>query len=721
MKNTVHFGFIAIILIMTTLAFVWLKQIKQSNETVLGLIEEMDSKIEYAHIMHNTIRDRQSLLLSMLVIKDPFELDDSVMHFHKVAFNYRQARAAIHALPMSKEEQQIHQLLDKQANKSRPINNLAVDMFSEGKSKNEISEVLLTAQKLQSKLLETLEQFVLLQRSKDEAAMTYSRKMFDDSEYWLSFFGMVALILTVFISRYVGKAVADKNQQLLEAGTEMSRAYQKAEKATIIKSDFLATMSHEIRTPLTAIIGFAETTLFKEQTMEQRKNSIQVIIRNGKHLLHIINDILDLSKVEANKLEIESIEVPLFELLNDLERLVRPAAEEKRLGFSINYMFPLPKKIQSDPLRVKQVLINLCNNAIKFTENGHVLINVSCACSNDNNLLSFEVVDSGIGMSEEQLDMVFQAYRQADSSMTRKYGGTGLGLSLSNSLAEKLGGSITVSSEVNIGSKFNFTFDTKMASESDMVFDLKHVPKMYQAKIPAGPTKHLSGHILLVEDNEDNQQLLLIYLKRLGVDVTIAENGEFAIKAVEEREFDLVLMDMRMPVMGGLEATKILREKNFTKPIIALTANAMKEDKEACYKAGCDGFLSKPIDVNNLSETVETYLEIKKPEQKENVSVVSSLLESDPDSIELIKRYVGKLTGTLNDIEQSIIEKDWDNLKDILHQLKGTGGNFGYPILTSLAGQMEFQAMNKNKGELIALYSQLKESHQQILEGMDLT
>ena len=498
----------------------------------------------------------------------------------------------------------------------------------------------------------------------------------------------------------------------------MENAFVKAEEATIIKSEFLATMSHEIRTPLTGIIGFAESTLFSEQTMEQRKNSIQVIIRSGKHLLQIINDILDLSKVEANKLDIESVELPLFELLNDISRLVKPAAEEKGLRFTINYIYPLPEKIVSDPLRVKQVLINLCNNAIKFTEKGHVLINVSCGCDKDNNHLSFEVVDSGIGMTSEQMELIFQAYRQADSSTTRKYGGTGLGLSLSSLLAERLDGSITVESEVDKGSIFKFALSIEMPDEAEIVFDKEHLPKNQQAPISVSATKHLSGHILLAEDNKDNQQLLLMYLKRVGVDVTIVENGELAVNAVKENDFDLILMDMRMPVMGGLEAIAILRKQNFKKPIVALTANAMQEDKDACYKAGCNGFLTKPLDVVLLNETIEKFLKIKPAEKTNKIAIVSSLLDEEPEAIDLIKRFVGRLADTLKDIEESMGENDWDKLSDILHQLKGAGGNYGYPILSSLVGKMEFQAINKNKDELMKLFSQLKESHQQILEGI---
>lgn len=602
MKNTVHFGFIAVIFIMTLLAFVWLGKIKDSNEKVLDLIAQYDNKINYAHIMHDTIRIRQNLLLSMLVTEDSFELDEKIQKFYNVASNYRFARSALHNMPMSDEEKQIHKMLDKQAKISQPVNNKAAEMFQEGESKESIISVINQAKRYQTDLLLTLQQFVELQKSQDEEAVKFSRKQFDDSVYWISFFGLFAFIIALLISRYVGRCVSEYNIAL-------ENAYNKAEVATLQKSEFLATMSHEIRTPLTAIIGFAETTLFKEQTAEQRDNSIQVIIRSGKHLLQIINDILDLSKVEANKLEIEHKPFALFEFLTDVDKLVRPAANEKGLNFSINYIFPLPETLINDELRLKQILINLCNNAVKFTESGYVLINVNCDCDADEKSVAFEVVDSGIGISDENQKMIFQAYRQADSSTTRKFGGTGLGLSLSQILTEKMNGKLTVSSKLGKGSKFKLSLVADVPENVKIVFDTDHIPNIYQEKIHSEPAGNLTGKVLLAEDNFDNQQLLLIYLRRMGADVTIVENGKLAVEAANANNFDLVLMDMRMPVMGGLEAITLLRKQNFKKPIVALTANAMKEDKDACYKAGCNGFLTKPVDVVKLNKTLEEFLQ----------------------------------------------------------------------------------------------------------------
>ncbi|MCW8986263.1 MAG: response regulator, partial [Gammaproteobacteria bacterium] len=569
-------------------------------------------------------------------------------------------------------------------------------------------------------LLDILDRFVDLQKGKSERAVEASKKIFGDSVFWISFFGVITFLISILISRYVAQAVAVKNQQLMDAREEMEVAFKKAEEATIIKSEFLATMSHEIRTPLTAIIGFAETSLFNEQTKKQRELSTRKIIRSGQHLLQIINDILDLSKIEANKLEIEHIELSLFELLADIENLVRPAAEEKGLGFSINYILPLPERIISDPLRVKQILINLCNNAIKFTEKGYVLINISSDDARAMSKLKFEVIDSGVGIARDKQESIFKAYQQADSSITRRFGGTGLGLSLSNKLAGFLGGELTVESEEDKGSKFIFSLAYEYVLGAKLVFDKEHLPKTYEMSDRVKSSGYLSGHVLLAEDNKDNQDLLLLYLNRMGIDVTVVDNGQLAVDAAAENNFDAVLMDMRMPVMGGLEAINILREKGFAVPIIALTANAMKEDKKACFDAGCNDFLSKPVDADALSETLEKYLTVSKT--KENNEVLVSLLSEDGQrTLDLIKRYVGHLSNTLDGVDALIQEQDWSNLSDQLHQLKGTSGNYGYPSLALLAEVMEKHTSEKNKEELIKDFIELKNIHQKIIRGLDST
>ncbi len=712
----VHFGFSLVIFIMTILAFVWLEKIKESNETVLDLIEQYDIKIEQAYVMRSGVLYRYNQLLALLIIDDPFELDEKVSEFYGAANTVRDALRVLRSLPMDSIEVELHKRIDKETIAPQQYNVQIAEMFRDSAPKEEIIIIIKAAREGQAALLSVLDEFIALQKERDEAAVNFSKKIFEESIYWISFFGVIAFLISIVISRYVGRAVADKNEQLLEAGKEMTKAYKKAEEATLIKSDFLATMSHEMRTPLTAIIGFAETTLFSEQTIEQRQNAIQTIIRSGKHLLQIINNILDLSKIEANKLDIEHVELMFFELLADIEKLVRSAAEEKGLGFSINYLFPLPKSISNDPLRIKQILINLCNNAIKFTEEGYVLINVSS--NNDDGTLLFEVVDTGVGITQAQQKFIFEAYRQADSSTTRKFGGTGLGLSLSKELAEHLGGTLTVESELGKGSKFKLLLNFDTSEDTEIIFDLEHIPEVIDAKVKIKPTVHLSGKVLLAEDNKDNQELFSIYLRRMSLDVTIVENGQEAVDAIKEDDFDLVLMDMRMPVMNGLDAMKILRNNGFEKPIIALTANAMREDQEACYECGADGFLTKPVNVNEFTQTLQNHLNEKEPEKNNDASYIPELLERDPGAIKLINRFVSNLHDDLIVIDELIKSNNWKDLIEVLNKLKGSAGNVGCPGISVFAGKMEFQATSHNVNELTHLLDELNEYCDMILKEL---
>ncbi len=378
---------------------------------------------------------------------------------------------------------------------------------------------------------------------------------------------------------------------------QLLNANKKLETATKAKSAFMANMSHEIRTPLTAIIGFGEHLQSPDIPMSDRGKAIDSIVQNGAHLQQIINDILDLSKVEAEKLEVERIEVSLFELIKHIETLVSIQTQERGLTYTIDYDFPLPEKIITDPLRYKQILINICNNAIKFTEKGGIHINIALQ---QNRKLRVDIKDSGIGLEADQIDRIFEAFTQADSSTSRKYGGTGLGLPLSRKLAEMLGGNITVTSTPGLGSCFSIVTDPGYIDTAKLIDKVpSNVHTTSKTESDTAPVQ-LSGTILLAEDTIDNQRLISMYIHKVGAHIDIANNGQEAVDAALSKEYDLILMDMQMPIMDGMQAVKILRERSYSKPIAALTANAMKKDMEYCINAGCDDFLAKPIDRKNL-------------------------------------------------------------------------------------------------------------------------
>lgn len=502
------------------------------------------------------------------------------------------------------------------------------------------------------------------------------------------------------------KALADARSAQLEK--------MAAEAANTAKSTFLANMSHEIRTPLTAIIGFSESLLDTSQTMPERVTSINTIIRSGKHLMQIINDILDLSKVEADKLEVEQLNVSPFEILRDVYSFISLMAEEKGLFFDIDYDFPIPEMIVTDPVRLKQVIINLCNNAVKFTQKGGVNIKVSFK----NNLLIIDVVDTGIGLNEEQMLKIFNPFTQADTSTTRQYGGTGLGLHLSKQLAKKLGGDITVESTSGVGSSFTLTVTTGEADKGKLLLYMPVVKQAFAQSIINGAGPHACGQVLLAEDNIDNQRLVSMYLKKIGADVVVVNNGKEAIEQAAENNFDLVLMDMQMPIMNGIDATIRLREMNYTTPIVALTANAMKEDVDACYKAGCNGFIQKPISQQIFKDTVVKFLKPVSDSQESGAPLTSSLLVDEPEMIDLIERFANKLPKYIDKIVESSEAEKWDEVSLYSHDLKGTSGNYGFGELYRLMQDIEFELTKENYTGIHVMVNQLHNIHKRIKAGL---
>ena len=372
------------------------------------------------------------------------------------------------------------------------------------------------------------------------------------------------------------------------------------------KTEFLANMSHEIRTPMTAILGFADVLLVEEgieTAPPERIDALQTIKRNGEHLLEIINDILDLSKIEASCLAVERIRFSPAKIVADVVSLMRIRSEAKHLDLHVAYCGLIPETIESDPTRLRQILINLVGNAIKFTDEGRVDIRVRlCDTNADQRPIEFAVVDTGMGMTNEQVSRLFRPFTQADASTTRKFGGSGLGLSITKRLAEMLGGQITAESEAGVGSKFTATIATGSLSGVQLIEPSAPRPPHLVPKSGAESQKSaLNCRILLAEDGVDNQRLISFVLKKAGADVSIVDNGQAAMeRALEARaaghSFDVILMDIQMPIMDGYSATARLRAEGYGGAIVGLTAHTMSGDREKCLAAGCDEYAVKPID-----------------------------------------------------------------------------------------------------------------------------
>jgi PAS domain S-box-containing protein len=399
--------------------------------------------------------------------------------------------------------------------------------------------------------------------------------------------------------------IETQSAALVEQSAELEVARRRAEQASQSKSEFLANMSHEIRTPMTAILGFTDLLLTEESIESappERINALQTIKRNGEHLLEILNDILDLSKVEASALQIEQIRFPPTKIVADVIALMKVRSDAKRLELTSIYSGPVPETIVSDPTRLRQILINLVGNAIKFTEAGGVQIRVRYLPeSPPNGHLAFAVRDTGIGLTEEQLSRLFKPFMQADASTTRRFGGSGLGLSISKRFADLLGGDLVAESRPGQGSTFTVTVSTGLLAGVRMIQPTAGATAFAAAAPRAREAMpRLACRVLIAEDGIDNQRLISFLLRKAGADVAVVDNGQVAMEQAlaaqaEGNPFAVILMDMQMPVMDGYTSTSKLRAAGYSGVIIALTAHTMSGDQQRCLDAGCDNYATKPI------------------------------------------------------------------------------------------------------------------------------
>ncbi len=378
---------------------------------------------------------------------------------------------------------------------------------------------------------------------------------------------------------------------------DLKRARENAEAANRLKSEFLANMSHEIRTPLAGILGYAEMIALYCSSDEERKGYMEKIRRCATNLTDLINDILDLSKVEAGALNVESVPIPLVSEIESVVNLLQARADEKQIKLEIIYDRPLPNQICSDPTRVRQILSNVLGNGIKFTDQGTVSLKVTHV----KNQIQFGITDTGCGLSEEEQARLFQPFAQADSSTTRKFGGTGLGLALSRRLARALGGDLIIS-DSKPGKGSTFVFTVPVGSGGKVKPTLGALENLTSEK-KSLRLEHLT--ILLAEDNPDNRELFTRFLSEEGAIVDAAKNGSEAYELAKKKKYTAIVMDMQMPILDGYEATRRLRQEGHSIPIIALTAHAMNEERERCLASGCDAFLTKPVSIDELVKTIQ--------------------------------------------------------------------------------------------------------------------
>ncbi|QDV22027.1 Signal transduction histidine-protein kinase BarA [Aureliella helgolandensis] len=523
-----------------------------------------------------------------------------------------------------------------------------------------------------------------------------------------------------------------ENRQIVQDALVVAR--DEAEAASRAKSEFLANMSHEIRTPLNGILGFAELLTQSSASADPalRQDYLETISSSGQHLLALINDILDLSKIEAGQLEVELSPCSPHDVLNQVVSVMRAQAQQKGLELRYEWKSKVPESIVTDGGRLRQLLMNLVGNAIKFTVEGSVRINAELDPSTET--LTIRVIDTGIGIPSEKQSRIFSQFAQADNSVTRRYGGTGLGLAISRRLSSALGGELQVESQEGQGSVFILKVKTGPLHNVDLLVAPPADALMGTLdSIPVETIRLPASSVLLVEDGEINRKLVKIMLEDAGVSVTTAENGWLGVQTARREPFDLIVMDMQMPVMDGYTAASKIREEGITTPILALTAHAMKGDEEKCLAAGCSNYLTKPIRAAVLLSTVRNLLCQGKPGSVANLPPPTSEPVTPPSSAkyspaqlkstlpleipiyqEIVEEFVGFLNSHVHDMQTAYVKRDFEALTQLAHGLKGAGGTAGFAALTDPSVHLWDAAKEENLTDIEESLAVLGELTQQI-------
>ena len=484
--------------------------------------------------------------------------------------------------------------------------------------------------------------------------------------------------------------------ELAVLARDRDEARRAAQEASRLKSEFLAHTSHEIRTPMTALVGYTELLGDPDLSPAERAEGLATVRRNGEHLMTIVNDILDLSKIESGRMTIERMACSPFALVAEVAAVLRPRAAHDGLDVEVGYRSPLPETIETDPTRLRQILLNLVGNAIKFTPRGSVRLEVGPV---EDTRLCFEVIDTGIGLDAEQQARLFTAFSQADASTTRRFGGTGLGLAISKRLAGMLGGDLRVRSLPGEGSTFTLTIDVGSLAGVRLLDRPPEVRAAAERPEPSADERQaLRGRILLAEDGLDARRLLARHLRAAGAEVETAENGlvacELALRAADAgTPYDLILMDMQMPELDGYAAAARLRAAGYRGPIVALTAHAMEDERARCLGAGCDGFATKPILRRTLIEVARAYL------APGGAAPLVSALAADAEIARLLDGFVGRLPERLGAMERALGARDLVGLADLAHQLKGAATGYGFPTITEAAAELEAVAAARGEVE----------------------
>ncbi|QDU80262.1 Autoinducer 2 sensor kinase/phosphatase LuxQ [Polystyrenella longa] len=517
------------------------------------------------------------------------------------------------------------------------------------------------------------------------------------------------------------KQIQHREEHLESLHQKLKISHEATLAASEAKSYFLANMSHEIRTPLTGILGFSDLLLKQGASCDEatRQDYLKSIHSSGCYLLNLINDILDLSKIEAQQMIIEKDDCSPHQIMAEVISMLRARALKKGISLELVWDSKVPATIFTDEGRFRQLLTNVIGNAVKFTESGGVTVLAEYVIHGGQSELIVNVIDTGIGIAADKLETIFDPFVQADNSVTRRFGGTGLGLAISRKMAQALDGDITIESSYDEGSTFTIAIS---AGTPETIELLEAAPSDAVSHLPTSLNNATAAFnhekVLLAEDGATNRKLIGLLLEQAGLEVTTAENGQVAVRLAQKQDYDVILMDMQMPVMDGYRAATELRNLGIQIPIIALTAHAMQGDEAKCLEAGCSGYLTKPINEQRLIETISMLIPTagqpvpqQKPPTSQNQSSsspcspesptgadrklepITSTLPIEHDAFrEIVEEFVDYLNGQLTELNEAFGEEDYHRVGELAHMIKGSGGTAGFEVLTIPARELDLAA-----------------------------